>query len=78
MSSNNTPPSRAEHDINSPKMIADMHINLCFDRIVGMENVASPVAAKRYVEQLLNEAKKTDDPIEGMMIQQLIMAHGIQ
>lgn len=67
--------SLVEMNCDNPKMIADLHISLCFDRIVGMENVASPKAARRYVEQLLAEAKRTDDPIESMMIQQLVMAH---
>ena len=75
MTQQSNEPSLVETNCDNPKMIADMHINLCFDRIVGMENVASPVAAKRYVEQLLEEAKQTDDPIESMLIQQLIMAH---
>lgn len=75
MPSEHKEPSLAEMNCDNPKMIADLHISLCFDRIVGMENVASPKAARRYVEQLLAEAKRTDDPIESMMIQQLIMAH---
>lgn len=68
-------PQLPEGDAHNPKMIQDLHIAACFDRVVGMEDMASPLAARRYVEQLLAESKKTDDPVEVMMIQQLILAH---
>lgn len=75
MPSDTTPLVPSKEACDNPKMIGDTHISLCFDRVVEMQNAASKLAAKRYVENLLEQAKQTDDPIEAMMIQQLILAH---
>jgi len=75
MTDSATTPQPMQTDAHDPRILEDLHIPLCLEAVLDMGTSVSAHAAKARVEQLLEQAKQTDDPVEAMMLEQLCMAH---
>ena len=65
----------ARDDCDHPELLSELHVPACLHAVLDMGQVASPKAAKAYVDELAKEAKRANDPVEAMMVEQLALAH---
>lgn len=66
---------RPTDDEGEVSPISGVHLPTALHAVLELRGVFKVAEAKRHVDQLVAQAKRTDDPIEAMMIEQLAVAH---